>query len=149
MTPRTRELIVLAVMFLLFGLILAGEQSHIWEAPTPTVSSWEATAYCKGAVTFAGIPVRRGHAASDPRVLPTGSIIRVSETGREAWDGIYSVLDTGPEIQGRELDLYFWSCYEALDFGRRHVIVEVLREGWAETACDPNRYPKCQGGGHE
>jgi 3D (Asp-Asp-Asp) domain-containing protein len=44
--------------------------------------------------------------------------------------GIYTVLDTGPLVQGRHLDLYIWSCYEALSFGRRPVSVTVLRKGW-------------------
>ena len=40
-----------------------------------------ATAYCKGQTTRSGIPVRSGIAASDPAILPLGSIIRVSSTG--------------------------------------------------------------------
>ena len=28
-------------------------------------------------------------------------------------------MDTGPKVQGRHVDLYMWSCYEALAFGRR------------------------------
>ena len=44
--------------------------------------------------------------------------------------GIYTVLDTGPKIQGRLIDLYVWSCYEALDFGRRKVSLTILRHGW-------------------
>ena len=39
-------------------------------------------------------------------------------------------MDTGPLIQGRHLDLYMWSCTEALEFGRRDITVLVLRLGW-------------------
>ena len=46
--------------------------------------------------------------------------------------GIYTVLDTGPKIQGRQIGLYMWSCYEALDFGRRPITLTVLRLG-----CNP------------
>lgn len=73
-------------------------------------------------------------AASDPKVLPIGSIVRVTGTGEARFDGVYSVHDTGPAIQGHILDLYMWSCYEALDFGRRKIEVEVLRRGWLPNA---------------
>ena len=72
-----------------------------------------ATAYCKGQTTRSGIPVRSGIAVSDPAILPLGSIIRVSSTGTH--DGLYTILDTGPAIQGRMIDIYMWSCYEALE----------------------------------
>ncbi|HWB18556.1 MAG TPA: 3D domain-containing protein, partial [Vicinamibacterales bacterium] len=52
-------------------------------------------------------------------------------------EGIYTVLDTGPKVQGRHLDLYMWSCYEALDFGRRPVHLTVLRLGWSPTNSAP------------
>ena len=90
-----------------------------------------ATAYCKGQTTASGLPVRAGIAAADPKVLPLGSIIRIGgQSVDDRYHGVYSVLDTGPLIKGRRLDLYIWSCYEALDFGRRGVEVTVLRHGW-------------------
>jgi 3D (Asp-Asp-Asp) domain-containing protein len=68
-------------------------------------------------------------AAADPKLLPLGSVVRI-EGVPAAYEGIYTVLDTGPEVQGRELDIYMWSCFEALDFGRRRAAVTVLRLGW-------------------
>lgn len=91
------------------------------------------TAYCKGDTTAAGIGVRAGMAAADPKLLPLGSVVRI-EGVPAAYEGIYTVLDTGPEVQGRELDIYMWSCYEALDFGRRPAAVTVLRLGWDPKA---------------
>lgn len=88
-----------------------------------------ATAYCKGTTTASGIRVRSGIVAADPDILPLGSVIQV-EGVSERHDGIYTVLDTGPLVQGRRLDLYMWSCHEALSFGRRPVMVTLLREGW-------------------
>jgi 3D (Asp-Asp-Asp) domain-containing protein len=88
-----------------------------------------ATAYCKGSITAAGTAARSGVAAADPSVLPLGSVIQVDD-GPTRHNGIYTVLDTGPAVQGRQLDLYMWSCFEALDFGRRPVTVTVLRRGW-------------------
>jgi len=94
-------------------------------------TTFEATAYCKGEVTAAGIAVQAGMVAADPKVLPLGSIIQIDRVPQR-YQGIYSVLDTGPAIQGRILDLYMWSCNEALAFGRQKIRVTVLRRGWVE-----------------
>jgi 3D (Asp-Asp-Asp) domain-containing protein len=95
-----------------------------------------ATAYCKGTTTASGVRVRTGVAAADPALLPVGSVVNVS-TGDEKYSGVYTVMDTGPEVKGRELDLYLWSCHEALRFGRKRVEVTVLRLGWDPTASSP------------
>ena len=92
--------------------------------------AFEATAYCKGTTTASGVAVRAGIAAADPKVLPMGSVIQVDGV-KAPYHGIYTVLDTGPEVQGREIDIYMWNCNEALVFGRRDVTVTVLRRGWA------------------
>jgi hypothetical protein len=34
-------------------------------------------------------------------------------------------------VKGRAVDLYLWSCKEALQFGRRSVRLTVLRLGWS------------------
>ena len=62
--------------------------------------------------------VKSGMVAADPQLLPLGSVVRM-DGGPEAYQGIYTVLDTGPNVQGRHVDLYMWSCHEALAFGRR------------------------------
>lgn len=96
-----------------------------------------ATAYCKGTITRSGIRVRSGIAAGDPSILPLGSIIRVGSAGD--YDGVYTVLDTGPAIQGRMVDIYMWSCYEALAFGRRPIDITILRIGWKPVDSAPAR----------
>lgn len=93
---------------------------------------FEATAYCRGQITASGVAVRAGIAAADPKVLPIGSVIQLDQVD-EAYKGIYTVLDTGPEIQGREVDLYIWNCDEAVRFGRRDVRLTVLRLGWNQS----------------
>jgi 3D (Asp-Asp-Asp) domain-containing protein len=90
---------------------------------------FQATAYCKGTKTASGVNVREGIAAADPALLPVGSVISVN-TGDPRYTGVYTVMDTGPAVQGRILDLYIWSCHEALAFGRKQVQVTVLRLGW-------------------
>jgi 3D (Asp-Asp-Asp) domain-containing protein len=88
-----------------------------------------ATAYCKGETTASGVGVQAGIAAGDPAMLPEGSVIAI-EGVPEHYRGIYTVMDTGPMVQGKHVDLYMWSCNEALEFGRRDITVLVLRLGW-------------------
>ena len=96
-----------------------------------------ATAYCKGATTASGVGVRTGIAASDPSILPVGSVVNIS-THDVKYNGVYTIMDTGPAVQGRTLDLYMWSCHEALRFGRRPVELRVLRFGWNPAASTPS-----------
>jgi len=88
-----------------------------------------ATAYCKGETTASGVGVRTGVAAADPAVLPVGSVVRL-ETPNPRYSGVWTVMDTGPAVRGRTVDLYLWSCKEALVFGRRPIRLTVLRLGW-------------------
>ena len=97
---------------------------------------FSATAYCKGSTTASGVRVRTGVAAADPKLLPVGSVVNLAVSDAK-YSGVYTVMDTGPEVQGRELDLYIWSCNEALRFGRRTVQVTVLRLGWDPQASSP------------
>ena len=91
--------------------------------------AFTATAYCKGETTASGVIVRTGIAAADPLLLPVGTVVRL-DTHDSKYDGIWTIMDTGPSIQGRVIDLYLWSCHEALRFGRRPIQLSVLRLGW-------------------
>jgi 3D (Asp-Asp-Asp) domain-containing protein len=97
---------------------------------------FSATAYCKGSTTASGVNVRSGIAAADPDLLPVGSVVQVDAPGTR-YDGVYTVMDTGPQVQGRHLDLYMWSCNEALRFGRTAVRISVLRLGWSPAHSSP------------
>ena len=97
---------------------------------------FSATAYCKGTTTASGVGVRNGIAAADPSILPVGSVLSIA-IGDNRYNGVYTVMDTGPKVQGRLLDLYMWSCHEALKFGRKDVQVTVLRLGWDPRATAP------------
>ena len=98
---------------------------------------YTATAYCKGTTTASGVNVRTGIAAADPDLLPVGSVIQVYKLG-EKYNGIYTIMDTGPAVQGRQIDVYMWSCNEALQFGRRKMEVTVLRLGWNPKDSGPD-----------
>jgi len=95
--------------------------------------NFSVTGYCKGTTTASGANVKTGMAASDPSVLPVGSIVQVDRLD-DRHNGVYTIMDTGPEVQGRELDLYMWSCNEALALGRREAAVTVVRLGWNPRA---------------
>lgn len=94
---------------------------------------FSATAYCRGTVTKSGVGVRTGIAAADPELLPVGSVVQADSLG-ERHSGIYTIMDTGPYVQGRHIDIYMWSCTEAVQFGRRPVTLTILRLGWSPRA---------------
>src|SRR6476620_5942646 len=99
--------------------------------------AFSASAYCKGIVTASGVPAQTGIAAADPELLPVGSVIEIDSLPQK-YNGIYTVMDTGPAVQGRHVDLYMWSCNEALQFGRRPIHMTVLRLGWNPRATTPS-----------
>jgi 3D (Asp-Asp-Asp) domain-containing protein len=106
--------------------------------PTPgSRLAFSATAYCKGEVTKSGAGVHSGIAAADPDLLPVGTVVDIDSLPGP-YNGIYTVLDTGPAVQGRLVDLYMWSCNEALQFGRRAIHLTVLRLGWSPRATTPS-----------
>ncbi len=125
--------VVIAAVLFVFATTIRDSTEEVFDASgRPRLGSalrFEATAYCKGATTAAGVAVRTGMAAADPALLPLGSVVQV-QTPVARHNGIWTVLDTGPEVKGRELDLYMWSCNDALAFGRQTAQVTILRLGW-------------------
>jgi 3D (Asp-Asp-Asp) domain-containing protein len=113
----------------------AAEEDLSLPAPANHLA-FTATAYCKGTTTASGVNVRTGIAAADPDLLPVGSVIQVYKLG-ERYNGIYTIMDTGPAVQGRHIDIYMWSCNEALELGRRDIAINVLRLGWNPKASTP------------
>ena len=84
-----------------------------------------ATAYCDRGPTKSGVLVRSGVVAADVRQLPLGTRLRIVAPG-EPYEGVYTVLDTGSKIKGRDLDIFMPSCTRARRFGKRPVQVRVL-----------------------
>jgi 3D (Asp-Asp-Asp) domain-containing protein len=80
-----------------------------------------ATAYALRGKTASGIYVRRGIVAADRRVHKLGSKVYV-EAGK--YSGVYLVADTGGKIKGNRIDIWMSSRKEALQFGKRKVIVK-------------------------
>lgn len=87
-----------------------------------------ATGYCpcssccgsnKG-ITATGLPAGKGVVAVDPKVIPLGTKLYISEYG-EAIAG-----DTGGNIIGNRIDLGFDSHSETIAWGKRWVVVDIL-----------------------
>ena len=143
-THKIVVLIIAVVGFVfMYETQMFDSRSALWQSmtqggvPRPGAQlPFNATAYCKGTTTASGVSVRTGIAAADPTLLPVGSVVNVA-TGDNRYNGVYTVMDTGPKVQGRLLDLYMWSCHEALRFGRKDVQVTVLRLGWDPRASSP------------
>jgi 3D (Asp-Asp-Asp) domain-containing protein len=142
-----RKLFVLVIAVVGFLFMYEAEmfdsRSAVWQSlaqsgpPLPgSQMPFAATAYCKGSTTASGVAARTGVAAADPTLLPVGSVVNIA-AGDARYSGVYTVMDTGPRVQGHVLDLYMWSCHEALKFGRKEVQVTVLRLGWDPTASSP------------
>jgi 3D (Asp-Asp-Asp) domain-containing protein len=139
----TRKLVVTLIAIVGFVLLyevsmfdLRGAGAGIIDPTLPAAGArleFTATAYCKGTTTASGVVVRTGIAASDPSILPVGSVVNLA-TDNSKYNGVYTIMDTGPKVQGRMLDLYMWSCHEALAFGRKRVQLGVLRLGWNPSA---------------
>ena len=89
-----------------------------------------ATAYCDHGVTESGAQTRRGTIAADPRVLPLGSVVRMTSPLR-GYSGTYTVTDTGSKVKGRTVDIFVPNCARARAFGTRVVVVTVLRRASA------------------
>jgi 3D (Asp-Asp-Asp) domain-containing protein len=87
-----------------------------------------ATAYCDRGPTKSGVMAQRGVAAADLRRFPIGTRVRIVAPG-QSYAGTYTVLDSGSEIKGRDLDIFMPSCRAAKRFGKRLVSVRVLQAG--------------------
>jgi 3D (Asp-Asp-Asp) domain-containing protein len=134
-TVHCRQLrVALSAFVIALGIVACAERPPelptVASGPTPTPARrqrFEATAYTVEGRTASGRRTRQGIVAADPRVLPLGSRIRVTNAG--AYSGDYEVADTDREIKGREIDIYIENGAEARRFGRRAVEVEVLQLG--------------------
>ena len=126
-------ILVLAWSALLCGCPAEARALHHRTRVRHPVMVMEATAFARAQQpTAAGTRARLGIVAADPRVLPLGTRIRI--LGDRSCAGTYLVTDTGADIQGRHIDLYFPSRARAMRFGAKRVRVLVLR--WGKGAED-------------
>jgi 3D (Asp-Asp-Asp) domain-containing protein/peptidoglycan hydrolase CwlO-like protein len=81
-----------------------------------TVSS---TGYCLRGTTATGIPVGWGVIAVDPSFIPLGTRMFVPGYG----EGV--AADTGSAVKGAVIDVWFPTCLQALQWGRRTVTITL------------------------
>ncbi|WP_234407868.1 3D domain-containing protein [Anaerosinus massiliensis] len=70
--------------------------------------------------TSTGSLVRKGLVAVDPNVIPLGTRLYIPGYGNAIAD------DTGGAIRGNRIDLAFDSHQEAIQFGRREIVVYII-----------------------
>lgn len=63
------------------------------------------------------VPAKFRTIAVDPEVIPLGSIVMISGLG------VFVAEDTGSAIKGRKVDIFVDSVQQALEFGRKDVVV--------------------------
>lgn len=95
-------------------------------APVPTPApesgtrmSVVSTGYCLSGTTATGIPTGWGVVAVDPAVIPLGTKMSVPGYG----EGV--AADTGSAVKGAMIDLWFPSCAQALQWGRRTLTITL------------------------
>ena len=93
------------------------------------------TMYCLRGLTRRGLPVRHGIIATDPRLVPLGTVVDVYVGLRYA--GRYLADDTGRLIKGQIIDIWTPDCREAVRFGRRRGAVVIV-----PGAPDPTSRPE-------
>lgn len=89
----------------------------------------EITAYVchpeRPCVTFSGTPARWGVVATDPSVIPLGSVVRIPGLGE------FIAEDTGSAVKGPVVDVFFGDGQAAreaaLAWGRQRLEIEVIR----------------------
>ncbi len=81
----------------------------------------KAYSYTGGGRTASGKPAAVGRIAVDPRVIPLGTRVYVEGYG------FAEAADTGGNIKGNTIDVYFNSTGQCRQWGVRHVTVYILK----------------------
>ncbi len=85
-----------------------------------------ATAYNIQGTTASGMASGFGKVAVDPNVIPLGTQLRIESTDSWPSYGYAVAADTGGDIQGNRIDLFYDSYDECIQFGRREVKVYII-----------------------
>ncbi len=79
-------------------------------------------------ITASGARAKRGTVAVDPRVIPLGTRLYIKSLTPGVPDYGYAIAqDTGGAIKGNKIDLFMETVWECLQFGRRPVMVYILK----------------------
>ncbi|AFM39153.1 hypothetical protein Desaci_0038 [Desulfosporosinus acidiphilus SJ4] len=101
---------------------VVGEHFDIDKLNISNTITVESTAYTyTGNKTATGITPRQGIIAVDPRVIAMGTKVYVEGYG-------YAIAaDTGGDIKGNRIDLFFTNLRQCLDWGRKTVRIHILK----------------------
>ena len=77
-------------------------------------------------ITASGMQACYGVVAVDPNVIPLGTKLYIASADGSYVYGCAIAGDTGGGIKGNKIDLFYNSRAEALQFGRRNVVVYFL-----------------------
>jgi 3D (Asp-Asp-Asp) domain-containing protein len=88
-------------------------------SPSGSRMTVQSTGYCLRGTTATGIPTGWGVVAVDPAVIPLGTKMFVPGYG----EGV--AADTGSAVKGAIIDVWFPSCAQALQWGRRTVTITL------------------------
>lgn len=86
----------------------------------------KAYAYCQGGLTATGTTARQGAIAVDPSVIPLGSELFIIASDGSVVYGYATAEDTGGNIKGHTVDLFYNNNSLCRSFGRRNVTIYVL-----------------------
>jgi len=81
----------------------------------------KAYSYTGGGRTASGLPAAVGRIAVDPRVIPLGTRVYVEGYG------FATAADTGGNIKGKTIDVYYNSAGQCRNWGCRNVTVYILK----------------------
>ena len=81
----------------------------------------KAYSYTGGGRTASGLPAAVGRIAVDPRVIPLGTKVYVEGYG------FATAADTGGNIKGNTIDVYYNSTGQCRSWGCRHVTIYILK----------------------
>ena len=81
-------------------------------------------------ITASGLPVKIGHIAVDPKIIPMHSKVFVEGQDKvgNQYTGIYTATDTGGAIKGNRIDVYMEDVDEMYRFGVRQMRAFVIED---------------------
>lgn len=108
-------------------VVVSGNEGHKDEV---TFIPMTATAYCINGTTASGSHARRGIAASKPEWMGLTAMVYKNDNGEPGdFLGYYEIKDTGGKNirSGKVIDLWFPTYDECIQFGRKKVLVVLVK----------------------
>ena len=132
-TPAVDKIISVGSSFQL-GAVLPREQLESKKCMVMNASAYDLSFESCGkypgdygyGITATGMQARYGVVAVDPNVIPLGTKLYVTSADGSIVYGCAIAGDTGGGIKGNKIDLFYNSRTEALNFGRRNMVVYIL-----------------------